>query len=360
MLKRTLRIVLTTTLWIGIIAYIMVATHHARTSIDMVTVDSLAVSVADDNPLGAVNEQMLASWVARSGVEYKGRSMNEVDVAALRRSIENHPQVRQARVYVDMRGVLHVEVSQYHPVARIKSSNGYDFFLTSDGHLLPPHPGFAAHVPVVTGECPFMMPTGYYGDYEQIKQRLIDEYKADMGELDSVRHTYATSLAELQAERAEWRSRYDKKWWGKERKEMFRDTKQKRLAELAAKITAVEERIAAIDQKRTLLTENQKKSAKKYLYLYKLLNFVNFVEGDPFWRSQIVQINVTTPKGYSTPQIEIVPRAGQHVVCLGDVERAEAQLEKLLLFYREALAWEGWDGYRYIDLRYEDQIVCTK
>jgi len=45
---------------------------------------------------------------------------------------------------------------------------------------------------------------------------------------------------------------------------------------------------------------------------------------------------------------------------LGDIDKGEEQLDKLLLFYREALAWEGWDGYNYIDLRYNDQIVCTK
>jgi hypothetical protein len=32
----------------------------------------------------------------------------------------------------------------------------------------------------------------------------------------------------------------------------------------------------------------------------------------------------------------------------------------LLRFYREGLDKEGWDIYRTIDVRFDDQVVCTK
>ena len=41
--------------------------------------------------------------------------------------------------------------------------------------------------------------------------------------------------------------------------------------------------------------------------------------------------------------------------------RIELQkLDKLMSFYRKAVLYEGWDRYRYVNLKYKDQIVCVK
>lgn len=110
------------------------------------------------------------------------------------------------------------------------------------------------------------------------------------------------------------------------------------------------------------LGEGEKKSAKDYIFLSKLINFVKFVRTNDFWNSFIVQINITGSGfggGYE-PEIEIVPRVGNQVVLLGRLEDYETKLDKLLTFYKNGLAYDGWDRYRYINLKYKDQIVCIK
>ncbi|MBR5454473.1 MAG: hypothetical protein IKV60_01620, partial [Rikenellaceae bacterium] len=256
--------------------------------------------------------------------------------------------------------VLSVEVSQHKQVARVKTSDGYDFYLTDEGWILPPAINYSVYVPLITGNLKFMMPVGYYGNYEQIKARLIDEYKLRMGELDSVLVGQRSELTSLKNQRAEIRSQRAGRFWREERRKNFQKLQDEQLKTVANKITRQEELIAQTEKKQSMTVENQKKSAKRYLYLYKLLNFVKFVESDDFWRAQIVQINVVNSDFNEAPQVEIVPRVGRHIACLGEIEHAEKNLEKLMLFYRNALAWEGWDGYSYIDLRYEDQIVCSK
>lgn len=107
---------------------------------------------------------------------------------------------------------------------------------------------------------------------------------------------------------------------------------------------------------------DKKKVDKSYIFLHKLINFVKFVNGDDFWSAFIVQINVTggdTDAG-DEPQVEIVPRAGDFVVQMGSVDNYRDKLAKLMSFYNNGLAYDGWGSYSYINLKYKNQIVCIK
>ncbi|MCL2561350.1 MAG: hypothetical protein FWE10_03390 [Rikenellaceae bacterium] len=104
----------------------------------------------------------------------------------------------------------------------------------------------------------------------------------------------------------------------------------------------------------------EKKLHKNYAFLLKLINFVRLTEQSPFWSAAIVQINVREPHGvaeWREPEIEFVPRVGNHIVALGTLDDAAEKLAKLLLFYRNVLHYEGWDKYTLIDVRYRGQVV---
>ena len=105
---------------------------------------------------------------------------------------------------------------------------------------------------------------------------------------------------------------------------------------------------------------------ENYLFFTKLINFVRLIRGDSFWNAQIVQIDVSTPaRGagqvhWQEPEVEIVPRVGRHVVLLGTLDEVEQKLDRLMLFYRRVLDYEGWETYRTVNLKYRNQVVCTK
>jgi cell division protein FtsQ len=44
----------------------------------------------------------------------------------------------------------------------------------------------------------------------------------------------------------------------------------------------------------------------------------------------------------------------------GTGDDIEIKFEKLMLFYKEGLSRVGWDKYSTINLKYKNQIVCTK
>lgn len=80
-----------------------------------------------------------------------------------------------------------------------------------------------------------------------------------------------------------------------------------------------------------------------------------FITSDPFWNALIDQI-VVNPEG----EFELVPRVGAQRVLLGDGNAMEQRFEKLKVFYEKGIAKADWRRYSRIDLRFADQVVCTK
>jgi cell division protein FtsQ len=80
-----------------------------------------------------------------------------------------------------------------------------------------------------------------------------------------------------------------------------------------------------------------------------------FIENNSFWNAQIEQLYVNKKS-----EFEMIPRVGPHLIILGSIDNFENKFEKLWLFYNEGLKNVGWNQYQKINLKYNDQIVCTK
>jgi len=86
--------------------------------------------------------------------------------------------------------------------------------------------------------------------------------------------------------------------------------------------------------------------------LYTLGKFIN---GDEFWKAQIEQIYVNDNYEY-----ELVPRVGAHIINLGSINDYEKKFRNLKAFYVQGLNKVGWNKYEKINLKYENQVICTK
>ncbi len=86
-----------------------------------------------------------------------------------------------------------------------------------------------------------------------------------------------------------------------------------------------------------------------------LYKFALFLHDDKFWNTQIEQIYIAPNQ-----DLEFTPRVGNHQVILGKMEQVEENLEKLRLFYDKGLDEVGWNRYSVINLKYKNQVVCTK
>lgn len=59
-------------------------------------------------------------------------------------------------------------------------------------------------------------------------------------------------------------------------------------------------------------------------------------------------------------EIEIIPKLGGYTVLLGAAENMEEKFENLYALYEKGFSNIGWNNYSKINLKYENQIICTK
>jgi cell division protein FtsQ len=76
----------------------------------------------------------------------------------------------------------------------------------------------------------------------------------------------------------------------------------------------------------------------------KIFKISDFVRKNEFWNAQVEQIFIN-----AEGEIELSSRVGIQPVLFGDITDMEEKFEK-----------SGWNGYKTIDLRYKNQIVCAK
>ena len=89
--------------------------------------------------------------------------------------------------------------------------------------------------------------------------------------------------------------------------------------------------------------------------LKQLFDLARFISNDKFWNSQISQIFVN-----KNNDVEMIPRVGNHNIVLGEATDLEEKFQKLLIFYKKGLNNTGWNNYSAINLKYKNQVVCTK
>jgi cell division protein FtsQ len=350
-------------MWCAIVAYVVLAGRYSEQQRSKITVTAVHTRVADSAHLRLVSSAKLSRWLAEGGFALKGKPTSEVDTRAIERHLESHGEVFSAHVWVNLDGILSVEVTQRKPIMRVHSSNGYRFWVTEDNYILPDMGEFTAYVPVVTGYVPFPFGVSTQGSYDTVLQEVWNDFLEQFTALEGERRQLVAQRAAVRAQIGTIRGKRAGYFWSAARKDAFYKSRKEQIASRQQKIAELNEALVSLAGRKEALLAKEKKSQQTHAFLTKLVNFVKSVEADSFWSSQIVQINVPgTGEGvWREPLLELVPRVGDHTVLLGALDGGEAaRLSKLRLFYSEGLARAGWDTVRHIDIRYDGQIVCTK
>ena len=86
-----------------------------------------------------------------------------------------------------------------------------------------------------------------------------------------------------------------------------------------------------------------------------LYPFVMGLKNDGFWDALIEQIVVANGN-----EVILIPKVGNFRIVVGELENVEKKMENLRLFLQEGIALKGWNVYKEINLKFENQIVCIK
>ena len=85
-----------------------------------------------------------------------------------------------------------------------------------------------------------------------------------------------------------------------------------------------------------------------------LMTVANFIKNDTFWDAQIEQIYIQRNNEYV-----LAPRVGDHLILLGTPTNIETKMRNLKAFYKQTSP-KIWNEYKVINLKYRDQIVCSR
>ena len=188
------------------------------------------------------------------GSEVKGKKIKEINLKRLEQLLRDNVWIRKAEMWFDNRNVLHVEVYEREPVARIFTTTGNTFYIDSTEKKLPLSARLSARVPVFTG-----------------------------------------------------------------------------------------------------FTDKKNYSAKDSLLLTDVKNIATYIKNDPFWMSQVAQIDITPERNF-----EVSPVVGNHLIKLGNGKDIAKKFNRLMIFYKQVLAQKGFDSYSMVDVQYSGQVVGTK
>ncbi|MFA8450836.1 MAG: cell division protein FtsQ/DivIB [Bacteroidales bacterium] len=89
--------------------------------------------------------------------------------------------------------------------------------------------------------------------------------------------------------------------------------------------------------------------------LVPILTLVKEIQKSSLLQAQIEQLYIKKNR-----EIQLIPKVGNHIVEFGTPENYKRKLENLEVFYSKGISQVGWNKYRTISLKFDNQVVCTK
>jgi len=80
-----------------------------------------------------------------------------------------------------------------------------------------------------------------------------------------------------------------------------------------------------------------------------------YINQDDFLSTMIDQIYIR-----SNNEIEMIPKVGNQLIIFGNINDFEVKFEKLKALYKDGFKKTGWSHYKTINLKYKNQVVCSK
>ena len=87
---------------------------------------------------------------------------------------------------------------------------------------------------------------------------------------------------------------------------------------------------------------------------HQLMRLGRILNEDEFWNEQIQQVYVE-----ENGNVELIPSYSDQRILIGEPKHIEEKLERVRLFYENAMPKTGWNRYNVIDARYNKQIICS-
>ncbi len=91
------------------------------------------------------------------------------------------------------------------------------------------------------------------------------------------------------------------------------------------------------------------------MWLDDIIRLAEYLDRHPFWNAQIQQINVENNGDFT-----FYTAVGDQKIIFGGLDNLDYKFAKLKTYYDQIVPIYGWEKYDQVNLKFSDQIVCTK
>jgi cell division protein FtsQ len=113
-------------------------------------VRELVINIAEDEGNFFIDQTEAVDLLNAAHTDYVlSLTKEQLDLRELEQRMEKHAFVADAQIFMDVQGVMNVNITQARPVARLLFGNGKGKYIDQEGHLLPLNGRHTARVPII-------------------------------------------------------------------------------------------------------------------------------------------------------------------------------------------------------------------
>ncbi|GHT74231.1 cell division protein FtsQ [Bacteroidia bacterium] len=131
--------------------YLIFALVYAQDKRKSTICNDLEINVISNSNNKFITKDDITAEFQANDLNYFGKNINELPVAAMEKLITKNNFVKSANVYASMDGVLHVDIVQRKPILRVYTRNGNNFYIDDEGFIFYIDNNYSCYVPIVSG-----------------------------------------------------------------------------------------------------------------------------------------------------------------------------------------------------------------
>ncbi len=159
---------------------------------------SIKVEILDSLENRFVSKREVKDILLESPIKPIGANINDLNLYQAEELLNGRSAIKKSSASVSRDGVLHVAVTQRKPILRIQTQYG-GFYIDDQEYIFPLVDSFTSYVPIVTGEVPINLTTGYRGAVSEEEKEWVSSIIA-FGNYISKNEFWSAQIQQIEVE----------------------------------------------------------------------------------------------------------------------------------------------------------------
>lgn len=112
--------------------------------------EGVELVINDSIDYGFITQREILRLLNTKKISPIGKDLKDINIRQLEDELRAHPLIGNAECYQTSSNRIGIEVTQRLPILRVMASNGENYYIDNQGHIMP-IPNSAANVAIVTG-----------------------------------------------------------------------------------------------------------------------------------------------------------------------------------------------------------------